>query len=126
MTAQGPSGAVLEFDPASGRVSAAGRLPVPVGYAGATMYRGVGYLIGGEDGAGPVPTVTTFRLVAAGQQMPNGAASPWLAPAAGPGRLAPGSDPTVLPGDVLIADHGVDLVPSDSLLITHAATMGGP
>jgi hypothetical protein len=126
VTAQGTSGAVLEFDPASGRVSAAGRLPVPVGYAGATMYRGVGYLIGGEDGAGPVPTVTTFRLVAAGQQMPNGAASPWLAPAAGPGRLAPGSDPTVLPGDVLIADHGVDLVPSDSLLITHAATMGGP
>ncbi|MGH3422785.1 MAG: hypothetical protein ACRDOD_24700, partial [Streptosporangiaceae bacterium] len=67
---------------------------------------GVGYLIGGENGAHPVPAVTTFRLVAAGQVMPNEAAAPWLAPkGAGPGRLAPGSDPAALPADVLIADH---------------------
>ncbi len=29
---------------------------------------------------------------------------PWLAPARGPGHLAAGSDPSVLPGDILIAD----------------------
>jgi DNA-binding beta-propeller fold protein YncE len=104
-TAQGTSRAVFRFDPATSRVSAAGELPVPVGYAGATTSGGVGYLIGGEDGARPVPAVTTFRLVAAGQAMPNEAAAPWLAPTAGPGRLAPGSDPAVLPADVLIADH---------------------
>jgi hypothetical protein len=101
----GMSRTVLRFDPVSLRVSAAGALPVPVGYAGAAVAGGVGYLIGGEDGTGPLPTVTTFRLVTARQEMPNGAAAPWLAPVAGPGRLAPGSDPAVLPGDVLIADH---------------------
>ena len=69
------------------------------------MTGGVGYLIGGEDGPRPVPAVTTFRLVTAGQMMPNEAASPWLAPTASPGWLAPGSDPSALPADVLIADH---------------------
>jgi DNA-binding beta-propeller fold protein YncE len=105
VTAQGTSRTVFGFDPATSRVSAAGELPVPVAYAGAAVTGGAGYLIGGEDGGRPVPTVTTFRLVTAGQMVPNEAASPWLAPAAGPGRLAPGSDPAVLPGDVLIADH---------------------
>jgi hypothetical protein len=103
--AAGPSRAVLRFDQATGRMTTAGQLPVPTAYAGAAVAGGVGYLIGGEDDTAPVPTVTTLRLVAAGQEMPNGAAAPWLAPAAGPGRLAPGSDPAVLPGDVLIADH---------------------
>jgi DNA-binding beta-propeller fold protein YncE len=104
-TAQGTSRAVLRFDPATSRVSAAGELPVPTAYAAAAVTGGVGYLIGGEDGTRPVPTVTTFRLVTAGQLMPNEATSPWLAPVASPGRLAPGSDPAVLPADVLIADH---------------------
>jgi DNA-binding beta-propeller fold protein YncE len=104
-TGRGTSAAVLRFDPATGQVTTAGQLPVPVAYAGAAVAGGVGYLIGGENGTGPVPTVTTFRLVAAGQEMPNGVAAPWLAPAGGPGRLAPGSDPAVLPADVLIADH---------------------
>ena len=74
-TAQGTSRTVFRFDPATSRVSAAGELPVPVGYAAAAVTGGVGYLIGGEDGARPVPTVTTFRLVPAGQMMPNDAAS---------------------------------------------------
>ncbi len=104
-TAQGTSRTVYRFDPATSRVSVAGSLPVPAGYAGAAVSGGVGYLIGGEDGARPVPAVTTFRLVPAVQVMPNEAASPWLAPAGGPGRLAPGSDPAALPADVLIADH---------------------
>jgi DNA-binding beta-propeller fold protein YncE len=105
VTAAGTSRTVFGFDPATARVSAAGELPVPVAYAGAAVAGGAGYLIGGEDGGRPVPAVTTFRLVTAGQMVPDEAASPWLAPAAGPGRLAPGSDPGVLPGDVLIADH---------------------
>ena len=96
---------VFQFDPATSRVTAAGQLPVPVGYAGAAVAGGVGYLIGGEDAAHVVPAVTAFHLVPAGQALPGAAAEPWLAPAAGPGRLAPGSDPSVLPADVLIADH---------------------
>jgi outer membrane protein assembly factor BamB len=35
---------------------------------------------------------------------PAAARLPWLTPAAGHGHLAPGSDPSVLPGDILIAD----------------------
>ena len=100
-TAQGTSRTVFRFDPATSRVSVAGELPVPVGYAGAAVEGGVGYLIGGENGSRPVPTVTTFRLVAPAAA----AAAPWLAAAAGPGQLAPGSDPSALPADVLIADH---------------------
>ena len=111
--------AVLRFDPATARLSAAGELPVPVGYAGAAVLGDLGYLIGGEDGGRPVPTVTVFRRVPAGPAAAGGQASPaaaggqassvapapWLAAAAGPGRLSPGSDPSVLPADVLIADH---------------------
>ena len=100
-TAQGTSGTVFQFDPATFRVSTAGELPVPVAYAAAAVTGGVGYLVGGEDGARLVPAVTTLRLVAADPP----AAAPWLAPASGPGRLNPRSDPSVLPADVLIADH---------------------
>jgi DNA-binding beta-propeller fold protein YncE len=104
---------VLRFDPATSQVSAAGRLPVPVGYAAAAVAGGTGYLVGGEDNGRPVPTVTVFRLVRAGPGGPGGRAAaggqasspPWLTAAAGPGRLAPGSDPSALPTDVLIADH---------------------
>jgi outer membrane protein assembly factor BamB len=96
---------VYRFDPATSRVTAAGDLPVPVAYAGAAVDGGVGYLVGGEDGQRPVPSVTTLRLVPPGQLIPDAAKQPWLAPAAGPGRLAPGSDPSSLPTDVLIADH---------------------
>jgi DNA-binding beta-propeller fold protein YncE len=74
---------------------------VPVGYAAAAVTGSTGYLVGGEDNGRPVPAVTIFRLVPAGPSAP----APWLTPAAGPGRLAPGSDPSVLPADVLIADH---------------------
>jgi DNA-binding beta-propeller fold protein YncE len=101
------SARVYRFDPATSGVSVAGQLPVPVAYAAGAVWGagevggGVGYLIGGEDGPRAVPTVTTLRLVPAGQAEP----APWLAPATGPGLLAPGSDPSVLPADVLIADH---------------------
>jgi hypothetical protein len=104
------SGDVLRFDPATSRVSAAGELPVPVGYAAAAVTGSTGYLVGGEDNGRPVPAVTIFRLVPVGPSAPAAAggqasSAPWLTSAAGPGRLAPGSDPSVLPADVLIADH---------------------
>jgi DNA-binding beta-propeller fold protein YncE len=36
---------------------------------------------------------------------PSTGPAPWLAPARGPGHLAPGSNPLALPADVLVADH---------------------
>ena len=96
---------VYHFDPATSTVNAAGRLPVPVAYAAGTVTGSVGYLIGGEDGSRTVPSVTTLRLVPPGRAIPQVEQEPWLAPATGPGLLAPGSDPSVLPADILIADH---------------------
>jgi Kelch motif len=96
---------VYRFDPATSSVSVAGQLPAPVTYAAGAVTGGVGYLIGGEDGPRAVPTVTTLRLVPAGQALPQAGQAPWLAPATGPGLLVAGSDPSVLPADVLIADH---------------------
>jgi DNA-binding beta-propeller fold protein YncE len=102
-TATATSPMVYRFDPATSSLSTVGQLPVPVAYAAAAVTGGIGYLIGGEDRSRTVPTVTTLRMVPAGQVLPQPA--PWLAPATGPGLLAPGSDPSVLPADVLIADH---------------------
>ena len=104
-TATATSPMIYRFDPATSSLSTVGQLPVPVAYAAATVTGGVGYLIGGEDGPRSVPTVTTLRLVPAGQVLPQASQAPWLAPATGPGLLTPGSDPSVLPADVLIADH---------------------
>jgi DNA-binding beta-propeller fold protein YncE len=134
------SGDVLEYDPAAGQpggIETAGHLPVPVSNAAAAVSGGTAYLIGGESGSGPLPAVTTFRLVAPAAALPPAAtgnaldstantgpaasgppatttdvatgtlltSAPWLAPAHGRGHLAPGSDPSALPGDVLVADH---------------------
>jgi hypothetical protein len=125
------SGAVLAFNPERGTVTAAGQLPVPVANAGVAVLNGTAFLVGGNNGQRAVPTVTRIRLVAAstasdsagahpaGTGRPLGASAtapfragpsivaggPWLAPARGGGHLAPGSDPSVLPGDVLIADN---------------------
>ncbi len=104
-TAEAVSPVIYRFDPATSRVTPAGVLPVPVAYAAAAVTGGTAYLIGGEDGHRAVPTVTTLRLVAEGHATPDRAAAPWLAPARGPGHLARGSDPSTLPGDILIADH---------------------
>ena len=73
---------------------------------------GTAYLVGGSDGQRPVPTVTRLQLVPAsaaiGGADPGGtvlASTPWLGPAHGQGHLAPHSDPSALPGDILIADN---------------------
>jgi hypothetical protein len=101
------SRSVMAFDPASGSVTSAGQLPVAVAYAGAAVVGATAYLVGGNDGQRDVPAVTTLRLVAPSAAItPASAASaPWLAPPSGAGNLAPGSDPSALPADVLIADH---------------------
>jgi hypothetical protein len=108
LTAAHPSGQVLQYTPGSGRVpsrtSVAGQLPVPVANGAAAVLGSTGYLVGGDQGGTGVPSVTTFRLVRPAAVLPA-AAAPWLAPAHGPGHLRPGSDPSALPGDILIADH---------------------
>lgn len=106
VTAGAPSRVIYRLDPGTARVTPAGTLPVPVAYAAAAVTGGTAYLIGGQDGHRAVPAVTTLRLVPKSKVIPDAAAAPWLAPARGPGHLAPGSDPSVLPGDILIADHG--------------------
>ena len=108
LTAAHPSGQVLQYTPPSGqapgRTSVAGQLPVPVANGAAAVLGGTAYLVGGDQGGTGVPSVTTFRLVPPAAVLPA-ADAPWLAPAKGRGYLAPGSDPSALPGDILIADH---------------------
>jgi N-acetylneuraminic acid mutarotase len=101
------SRSVWSFDPVRGAVTSAGQLPVPAAYAGVAVAGGTAYLVGGSNGQRDVPTVTTLRMVppSAAVTPSNAASAPWLAPASGAGQLAAGSDPSVLPGDVLIADH---------------------
>jgi hypothetical protein len=102
---------VLGFDPGTGHATAVAQLPVPVAYAGAAVAGGgtggtggTAYLVGGSNGQRNVPAVTVLRLVPGGSAAEPGT-TPWLSPASDPGHLIPGSDPSVLPTDVLIADH---------------------
>ena len=114
------SSTVLSVDPAGATVRTAGRLPMPVAHAASAVVSGTAYLVGGTDGTRAVPAVVTLRLVLARDALPGSVASgtlsgaaarqaersaPWLAPARGPGHLAPGSSPSALPADVLVADH---------------------
>ena len=111
---------MLSVDPADAVVTTAGLLPMPVAQAASAVVSGTAYLIGGTDGRQPVPAVVTLRLVPARDALPGAGpgsglsevaarqaerSAPWLAPARGPGHLAPGSRPSALPADVLVADH---------------------
>ncbi len=96
------SNAILTIDPRTSAVRAAGALPLPVAHAASAVVGQTAYLIGGTDGTRAVPAVTALRVTSASASKP---AMPWLAPAAGAGHLAPGSDPSALPADVLVADH---------------------
>ncbi len=77
------TGAVLAVDPAGSSVSHAGSLPVPVANAAAAAVGGTVYLIGGNDGQGPIPGVTLVRLV----QLP--AAAERTQTSSGPGDPPP-------------------------------------
>jgi len=126
------SNLVFSYQPASGAVTVAGQLPVPIAHAAVALVGGTAFVVGGTDGSQVTPQVTTLRLVPAADATawtaadrptaatgraggPAAAAAaarhrpvpsaPWLASATGRGHLVPGSDPAVLPADVLVADH---------------------
>ena len=64
------SDAVLRYQPGH-PAALAGRLPVPVANAGVGVLGGTAYLVGGDDGVRPVPTVTELRLVPAAGAIPS-------------------------------------------------------
>jgi hypothetical protein len=121
-----PTRTVLAYDPASRSAAPAGTLPVPVSNAASAVLGGTAFVVGGSDGTQQVPMVAQVRLVPDAAALPgtdpSGAAAdvprvhtdaygdeatrsaPWLGPPHGKGHLAPHSDPSALPGDVLIAD----------------------
>lgn len=97
-----PSAAILAVGARTMAVSVAGTLPMPVAHAASAVVGQTAYLIGGTDGTRAVPAVVALHPLSGPANRPP---APWLAPAAGPGHLAPGSDPAALPADVLVADH---------------------
>ena len=98
------TGQLLSYQPGRAGVTVAGQLPVPVENAGVAVTGGTAFLVGGNDGVRPVPTVTLIQLAPdppAGQT----AGTPWLGPPLSGSHLMPGSNPAALPSDVLIADN---------------------
>ena len=76
---------------------------LPAGISREVVLPGAGGLViaGGLTPSGASADAVTALDPVTGATRPAGR----LAPVTSPGRLAPGSDPAVLPGDVLIADH---------------------
>lgn len=114
------SGTVLSVNSGTAAVRVAGLLPMPIARAASAVVHGTSYLVGGTDGSQALPAVVALRLVPAAHALPGSVAgssqgsgtasgsirsAPWLAPVSGPGHLAPGSNPSALPADVLVADH---------------------
>ncbi len=94
-----PGRDIVAIDTVSGRISRAGRLPNGLSDPAAASFADHAVLAGGRGGRGPQATVTLLRAETAGR------------PAVSHGRagdLAPGSDPGVLPGNLLIADRAND------------------
>jgi len=89
---------IWRIDPSTGTTTSAGLLPYAVADAGAAVVGGQGYLVGGT-GNGDATLDTVITLTA--QVAPPVASYT----GAGPGKLAPGSDPSVLPGPLLIANE---------------------
>ncbi len=88
-----PTREVFAIDPRTGTVSLAGHLPVPLSDAAAAPFRAGALIAGGNSTSGTVRDV--FELTPAPR--PKSMLTTAL--------LRPGSDPSVLPADVLIADH---------------------
>lgn len=89
---------IWRINTTTGVASSAGLLPYAVADAGSAVLGGVGYLVGGT-GNGNATLATAVQLSAT--RVPEPASYSHF----GPGHLAPGSDPSVLPGPVLIADR---------------------
>ena len=105
------SRAVLRYQPGHPAVLA-GSLPVPVANAAAGVLGGTAYLVGGDDGQRPVPTVTEFRLVNPAAAIPQATpgspldvrsdrvvagARPGTGPGTGTGEAVPASAPWLSP-----------------------------
>jgi outer membrane protein assembly factor BamB len=88
---------IWRIDPSTGTATSAGLLPYAVADAASAVLGGHGFLVGGT-GNGDATLDTVVRLT------PRVAPPIASYPSAGPGYLVPGSDPSVLPGPVLVAD----------------------
>ena len=64
------SSAVLRYQPGH-PAALAGRLPVPVANAGVGVLGGTAFLVGGDNGVRPVPTVSELRLVSPAAAIPS-------------------------------------------------------
>jgi DNA-binding beta-propeller fold protein YncE len=112
-TAAGTSARIWSVNPGTGAVVPAGKLPYAVSDASVAVLDGRGWLIGGRGergqalatvlvlSAGASRAIPAFSLIASARADET----TWLEPAHGLGHLQPGSDPSVLPGPVLIADR---------------------
>ncbi len=88
-----PTTEVFAIDSRTGGVSLAGHLPEPLSDSAAVPYAGGILTAGGRTSSGTVRDVLELRPAPRPQEM---ATSPYL---------RPGSDPSVLPSNVLVADH---------------------
>jgi DNA-binding beta-propeller fold protein YncE len=115
-TPAGTSTRIWSVNAHTGATAPAGKLPYAVSDAGAAVLEGRGWLIGGRSERGQALAtvlVLTARVPAASGSAPlvaliasaHAEEPTWLEPASGAGHLQPGSDPSVLPGPVLIADR---------------------
>jgi DNA-binding beta-propeller fold protein YncE len=108
---------IWSFDPTTGQFHRVARLPYGVSDAGISVVGHSAYLVGGETPAFSAHVIRVRAVdVPGGATAQSGDPAPtrtassspstptWLAPATGRGHLAPGSDPSVLPGPILIAD----------------------
>jgi outer membrane protein assembly factor BamB len=107
-----PTDKIWRIDPSSGMVSPAGLLPYAVSDAAAAIVGQSGYMVGG-NGSNGATLATAITLTVS-------AAPPAISYTAGPTGLARGSDPSVLPGPVLIADEGnnrlIEISPAGQVL----------
>ncbi len=92
-----PTRSLTAVDPASGVATPAGSLPQPLSDATATAAGSTIVVAGGQSSTGPVNRVLELTDAPGKPKTPT-ARGPT------PSTLRPGSDPSVLPGDVLIAD----------------------
>jgi hypothetical protein len=120
-----PTRTVLAYNPARRSAAPAATLPVAVSNAASAVIGGTAFVVGGNDGSRQVPMVAQLRLVPDTAAFPGTdpallgggpgvhttayddealSSAPWLRPVQGKGHLRPHSHPSVLPGDVLIAD----------------------
>lgn len=88
---------IVAIDPASGAAHNAGSLPHPLSDAAAIGFPDRVLIAGGRSDAGAVDDLLGLAP-----------ASPTATPVGRSGLLRPGSEPGVLPGNVLIADRGND------------------